>query len=84
MLKLTVLVCFAALSIVWTWPVGAFLASRIPHDPGDPILNTYLLWWNATALPFSPGNSEVAQATSEEDRAIPEHEGLEGNQLARG
>jgi hypothetical protein len=54
-LKLTVLVCFAALSIVWTWPVGAFLASRIPHDPGDPILNTYLLWWNATALPFSPG-----------------------------
>lgn len=55
MLKLTVLVCFAALSIVWTWPLGAFFASRIPHDPGDPILNTYLLWWNATALPFTPG-----------------------------
>ena len=49
------LVCFAALSVVWTWPLGGYLGSRIPHDPGDPILNTYLLWWNARTLPFSAG-----------------------------
>ena len=54
-MPLAVLVCFAALSVVWTWPLGAYVASRIPHDPGDPILNTYLVWWNATALPFSSG-----------------------------
>lgn len=23
------------------------------HDPGDPILNTWILWWNAQALPFT-------------------------------
>ena len=50
-----VLALFCALSIVWTWPLGAHLASRIPHDPGDPVLNTYLLWWNATAVPLTAG-----------------------------
>ena len=38
---------------MWTWPLGSHLLSRIPHDPGDPILNTYLIWWNAQALPFT-------------------------------
>jgi hypothetical protein len=50
-----VLALFCALSIVWTWPLGTQLASRIPHDPGDPVLNTYLLWWNATAVPLTAG-----------------------------
>jgi hypothetical protein len=47
------LLAFSALAIAWTWPLGSQLFSRIPHDPGDPILNTYLLWWNANALPFT-------------------------------
>ena len=46
---------FAALAIGWTWPVAAHLSSRIPHDPGDPILNTWILWWNAQAIPFTAG-----------------------------
>jgi hypothetical protein len=46
---------FAALALVWTWPLATQLASRIPHDPGDPILNTYLIWWNAATLPLGPG-----------------------------
>jgi hypothetical protein len=25
----------------------------VPHDPGDPVLNTWILWWNAHALPFT-------------------------------
>ena len=45
----------AALAVLWTWPLAAHLSSRIPHDPGDPILNTWILWWNAHAVPFTSG-----------------------------
>ena len=44
---------FTALAIAWTWPVAANLTTRIPHDLGDPLLNTWILWWNAHAVPFS-------------------------------
>ncbi len=44
---------FLALAIAWTWPVAARLSMRIPHDPGDPVLNTWILWWNAQVLPFT-------------------------------
>jgi hypothetical protein len=44
---------FIVLAIGWTWPVAAHLSTRIPHDPGDPILNTWILWWNAHAVPFT-------------------------------
>jgi hypothetical protein len=43
---------FAALALAWTWPLGPYLSTRIPHDPGDPVLNTYLLAWNAITVPF--------------------------------
>jgi hypothetical protein len=49
------LLLFCALSVVWTRPLGFYLASRIPNDPGDPVLNTYLLGWNATTPPFTSG-----------------------------
>jgi hypothetical protein len=44
---------FVALAIAWTWPLTAHLASRIPHDPGDSVLNIWLLWWNAHRVPFT-------------------------------
>jgi hypothetical protein len=44
---------FSALAILWTWPLTASLSSRILHDPGDPILNTWILWWNAHHVPFT-------------------------------
>jgi hypothetical protein len=44
---------FFLLSLAWLWPVPARLFSRIPHDPGDPVLNTWILWWNTQALPFT-------------------------------
>lgn len=47
------LAAFSALSIVWTWPVAAHLTSRVAHDAGDPLLNTWILWWNARALPLT-------------------------------
>ena len=47
------LVLFAALSVVWTWPVAARIGTRVAFDPGDPFLNTWILWWNAQAIPFT-------------------------------
>jgi hypothetical protein len=44
---------FSALAIYWTWPVAANLNTRIPHDPGDPVLNIWILWWNAQAIPLT-------------------------------
>lgn len=47
------LLAFLALAVFWTWPLAQHLSTRIPHDPGDPILNIWLLWWNAHAVPFT-------------------------------
>ncbi len=44
---------FCALAIVWTWPVAAYLNTRVPHDAGDPLLVVWILWWNAHAMPFT-------------------------------
>jgi hypothetical protein len=48
-----ILLAFLVLAIIWTWPLARHLSSRIPHDPGDPIFNMWLLWWNAHAVPFT-------------------------------
>jgi hypothetical protein len=44
---------FCALAVFWTWPLAASLTTRIPHDPGDPVLNVWILWWNAQTRPFT-------------------------------
>lgn len=44
---------FLAAAVVWTWPLGAYLSRRVPQDPGDPVLNTWILWWNTQAIPFT-------------------------------
>jgi hypothetical protein len=41
------------LALLWTWPLATHLTSRVPNDPGDPILNTWILWWNAQASPLT-------------------------------
>jgi hypothetical protein len=48
-----ILAGFVLLAIVWTRPLIFHLSSRIPHDPGDPVFNAWLVWWNAHAVPFS-------------------------------
>jgi F5/8 type C domain len=49
------LIGFCALAIFWTWPIAAHVSSRVAHDPGDPVLNTWILWWNAQTMPFTSG-----------------------------
>jgi hypothetical protein len=44
-----------ALTAAMFFPVVANLHWAVPHDLGDPLLNTWLLWWNAIAVPFTEG-----------------------------
>lgn len=46
---------YSALTIAITFPLVLHLGSRVPHDLGDPLLSTVILWWNAHHLPFSAG-----------------------------
>jgi hypothetical protein len=44
---------YALLAVLTTWPLAGRLATGVPHDLADPLLNTWILWWNAQAVPFS-------------------------------
>jgi hypothetical protein len=44
---------YIALTIALTWPLPRHPASLVPNDVGDPLLNTYLLSWNASAIPLT-------------------------------
>jgi hypothetical protein len=44
---------YVGFTLVQTWPLVTRLGLVIPHDPGDPILNTWILWWNVHAVPLS-------------------------------
>src|SRR5918998_2109112 len=44
---------FCALAVAWTWPLTARMSLRIPHDPGDPLLVTWMMWWNTQAVPLT-------------------------------
>ena len=44
---------YLLLALAWCWPLPLHLANRFTHDPGDPLLVTYLMWWNAHAVPLT-------------------------------
>jgi len=46
-------VFYTAFACVLTYPLVSHLGSVMPHDLGDPLLTTTLLWWNAHAVPLS-------------------------------
>src|ERR1700681_2090660 len=46
-------VVYTTLSFLVTTPLVFHLTSTVPHDLGDPILSTAILWWNAHVLPFT-------------------------------
>jgi hypothetical protein len=44
---------YLAVAIAETSPLVLHLNDRVAHDPGDPLLVTYVLNWNARVLPLS-------------------------------
>ena len=44
---------YTSLILLFTWPLARRLATVVPHDVGDPLLNTWILWWNAHATPLT-------------------------------
>ncbi|HEX6975527.1 MAG TPA: hypothetical protein VF147_14075, partial [Vicinamibacterales bacterium] len=51
--NLAIAALFLLFAIAWTWPLAPNLSARVPHDPGDPLLNAWILWWNTQAVPFT-------------------------------
>jgi hypothetical protein len=49
----TAAAAYTALAVAETWPLAARLPSALPHDPYDPALVTWILWWNAHAVPYT-------------------------------
>ncbi|HEV3057856.1 MAG TPA: discoidin domain-containing protein [Vicinamibacterales bacterium] len=43
---------YTLLTLLITYPVAWHLSTRVPHDLGDPLLSTVILWWNAHSMPL--------------------------------
>lgn len=54
-LRFTTLIfaAFTGLAVLLTWPLAQGLGSHVPSDVGDPVLNTWILWWNAHHVPLT-------------------------------
>jgi F5/8 type C domain-containing protein len=46
-------VLYTALTTALTWPLVLSPGRSVPNDLGDPLLNTYLLAWNARTMPLT-------------------------------
>ena len=46
-------IAYALLTLLLTYPLVWHLSSVFPHDAGDPVLNTWLVWWNAHEIPLT-------------------------------
>ena len=44
---------YLAITIALTYPIVRHIGSVIPHDLGDPVLNTWLLWWSSKRVPMT-------------------------------
>jgi hypothetical protein len=43
---------YTAAAVAYTWPLAIKLGG-VPHDPGDPLLTTWFLWWDTQAVPLT-------------------------------
>jgi hypothetical protein len=43
----------AFVTAAFTWPLPIRLAHAIPHDAGDPLLVTWMLWWSTHVVPLT-------------------------------
>jgi hypothetical protein len=46
-------VAYALLTAVITWPLILHPRTLVPSDLGDPLLNVWIAWWNAAAVPLT-------------------------------
>ncbi|MEZ5318969.1 MAG: hypothetical protein R2752_16330 [Vicinamibacterales bacterium] len=44
---------YVALTVVYFLPLLRQLGTALPSDLGDPALNSWILWWNTQAMPFT-------------------------------
>ncbi len=44
---------YVVFAIALTYPLAFRIATVVPNDLGDPLLNTWILWWNATHVPLT-------------------------------
>jgi hypothetical protein len=44
---------YFALTVALTWPLILSPGTTVPNDLGDPLLNTYLIAWNARTVPLT-------------------------------
>ena len=45
---------YTLLAVAYTWPLAIRLSTGVAHDLGDPLLNTWILWWSGTqAVPLT-------------------------------
>lgn len=44
---------YVLLTLAYSWPLPRHILHGVAHDPGDPILNAWILWWTTKALPLT-------------------------------
>ena len=44
---------YALLTVALTWPLILHPRTLVPSDLGDPLLNVWIMWWNASTLPLT-------------------------------
>ncbi len=44
---------YVGITLAYAWPLLPAIGSALPNDLGDPGLNTWILWWNAHAVPLT-------------------------------
>src|SRR5688572_27696008 len=44
---------YGLLTVALTWPLVLHPTTLVPSDPGDPLLNTWIMSWNARVIPLT-------------------------------
>ena len=44
---------YFAITVIYSWPLPSMLGGAIAHDPYDPVLNAWILWWTTRVVPFT-------------------------------
>src|SRR5215510_15022664 len=53
MRRLAPALLYVAITVAMVYPLLRHIGSVIPHDLGDPVLNTWLLWWSSRSVPLT-------------------------------